>query len=292
MTLQLRIDSNLGTSYYLNRDRIHDDYFNEIRKYPILNEEEEFELIDKIKNGKTESERERAKNRLVKCNQRFVVAIVKRVGTPSTFLDLVNEGNIGLIKAIEKFDPTRGYRFITYAVSWILASIKEYQLTQVNMVVPPNAAKVNNYVKNVSRKFYNENEREPTPEEIMDLVKKEFNFNITSVEDVELGHTISIEEKYNSMMDDDDKFENSILYTSKTGSNNINDAIEKNDINKQLDFFLGKLTKRERFVVEKKCGIGCLEEGFDTIAMRLNLTYERIRQIYVGAIKKMNEIAK
>ena len=111
-------------------------------------------LVLQFKNAPTEQERNKAKNKLIEANLRFVISIAKKLGTPETFLDLVSEGNIGLIKAIEKFDEEKECHLITYALSWIVAYIKNYQITQQNSVVPPNALKLHNYVKNVTREFF------------------------------------------------------------------------------------------------------------------------------------------
>lgn len=282
-----RFNCHSHNSFYIDRDNIHDAYFNDVRRYPILSESDTKRLVNIMNdNNKPNEERERAKNRLVECNLRFVISIAKKLGTPETFLDLVSEGNIGLIKAIEKFDTNKKCHLITYALSWIVAYIKNYQITQLNSVVPPNALKLHNYVKNVTRTFFKENERNPTPHEIADMVREKFDFNIGNLEDVEMGRIISIDEKY-SIIEEDDTVEDSDIYLARTSSNNIQENIDEEYQKHKLDFFLGKLSKRERFVVERHYGIGCEQESFDTIGLHLDLGKERIRQICVEAVKKM-----
>lgn len=294
MAFNLKIDCNRKTSFYVNRDGINEIYFNEIRRIPLLTEEQEMELVLRFKNAPTEKEREEAKNKLVESNLRFVISVAKKLGTPETFLDLVSEGNIGLIKAIEKFNPDKECHLITYALSWIVAYIKNYQITQLNAVVPPNALKLHNYVKNVTREFFAENERNPTTHEIADMVRKKFNFQITNLEDVELGRMISIDEKY-GVVDDEETVEESAPYLMRTSSNNIQDDIDEEYKKHKLDFFLGKLDKRERFIVERVYGIGCEQESFDTIGMNLTeelggeLGGERVRQICNAAVSKMRK---
>lgn len=289
MGFNYRFDCNSKTNFYVNDDII-EAYFNEVRHYPLLSESEEYELAVKAKNGATERERQKAKNKLIESNLRFVVSIAKKLGTPDTLADLVSEGNIGLIKAVEKFDADKECHLITYALSWIVAYIKNYQITQLNSVVPPNALKLHNYVKNVTKEFYAKNERNPTPHEIADLVRKKFDFRITNLEDVELGRIISIDEKF-GVIDDDDTVEDSSLYLQRTSSNNINDNIEKEYMKHKMDFFLGKLDKRERYIVERHFGIGCEEESYDTIGLRLQpeLGGERVRQICNEAVKKLKK---
>lgn len=288
MSFNYRVDCSSKTSIYVNRDNIIDAYFNEVRRFPLLSEDEERELFEQLHNAPTKEEREKAKNKLIESNLRFVISIAKKLGTPETFLDLVSEGNIGLIKAIEKFDIEKDYHLITYALSWIVAYIKNYQILQQNAVVPPNALKLHNYVKNVTKDFFAKNERNPTPHEIADMVRERFDFKITNLEDVELGRMISIDEKY-GVIDDDETVEDSNMYLERTNSNNIEDDIDKDYKLHKLNFFLGKLDEREQFIVKRHYGIGCEQESFDTIGLQLEpmLGGERVRQICNLAVKKM-----
>lgn len=284
--MKLRIDCKSKTGFFVNRDRVHDDYFNDVRRYPVLDEEEQNKLIDTYKNSDDEVEREKAKNKLIESNLRFVISVAKKLGTAETFLDLVSEGNIGLIKAIEKFDPNRNCRFLSYAVSWIIACIKRYQITKGNMVVPPNALKIHDYVKKVTKDFLKENERTPTAHEIADMIREKFNFNISNIDDVELGHVISIEEKI-KISDDGDTIGESSIYLSRTCSNNVQNTIDDEYKKHQLDFFLGKLNEREQNIVKRFYGIGCEPETCESIAFDMNIGGERVRQICVAAVEKM-----
>lgn len=282
----MRIDCHSQPNFYTNRDIVHETFFNDIRKYPLLTEEEEIELLTIYKTSTDETERENAKNRLIECNLRFVASIAKKFGEADNFLDSVNEGNLGLIRAIEKFDLNKKCRLISYAVSWIVTYISNYQLTQVKSVVPPGIIKLHNYVKNVKRKFYAENERNPTSQELAEMIRKKFNFKVTSFDDVELSHMISISEKYYSS-DNTNTVEESDEFVTKTCNNNIEESINDEYTKYKLDFFLGKLTDREKFIVERCYGIGCVQESFETIGLQLDLCGERVRQICSSAVKKM-----
>ena len=284
--MNLKINCKSQNSFYLNREGIQECYFSDIRKYPILTEKEEYTLLCQAQKGKTKDERDKAKKRLVECNLRFVISIAKKMGTQKNFLDLVSEGNIGLMDAIDRFDISKKCKLITYAVSWIIAYINKYQIQDSKSVVPPNALKLHNYVRRVSNDFFYQNERNPTAQEIADLIREKYDFNISNLEDVELSKIVSIEEKY-SIVGEDDSFEDSSEYSRRTSSNNIQDTIDDEYKKHQLDFFLGKLDKRERFIIERNYGIGCVPESFDTIALHLGLGKERVRQICVAAIKKM-----
>lgn len=286
MAFNYKFDCNSKTNFFVNRTNVTDAYFNEVRRFPLLTDTEEQELVYQFQNADSEQERQKAKDKLIQSNLRFVISIAKKLGTPETFLDLVSEGNIGLIKAIEKFDANKECRLITYALSWIVAYIKNYQITQINSVVPPNALKLHNYVKTITREFYMENERNPTPHEIADLVREKYDFKITNLEDVELGRMISIEEKY-GVIDDEDTVEDSAVYLERTSTDNISADIEEQYTKHKLDFFLDKLDERERYIVTKRYGIGCLQESFETIGLRLTLGGERVRQICNDAVNKM-----
>ena len=286
MAFNYKFDCNSKTNFFVNRTNVTDAYFNEVRRFPLLTDTEEQELVYQFQNADSEQERQKAKDKLIQSNLRFVISIAKKLGTPETFLDLVSEGNIGLIKAIEKFDANKECRLITYALSWIVAYIKNYQITQINSVVPPNALKLHNYVKTITREFYMQNERNPTPHEIADLVREKYDFKITNLEDVELGRMISIEEKY-GVIDDEDTVEDSAVYLERTSTDNISADIEEQYTKHKLDFFLDKLDERERYIVTKRYGIGCLQESFETIGLRLTLGGERVRQICNDAVNKM-----
>lgn len=291
MGLGYKFNCGSKSSFYIDRDNnTVERYFNEVRNYPILTEEEERELFDTYKHGKTEKERTEAKEKLINSNLRFVISIARKMGTADSFSDLVSEGNIGLINAIEKFDAEKEYRLITYAISWIVVSINKYLITQLKSVVPPNAMKIHNYVKSTVKEFYAKNERNPSSHEIADIIRKKFNFNITNLEDIELGHMISINEKYS--VGEDDTVEESSIYTDRTSSNNIQENIDEEYKKCKIDFFLGKLSQRERYVVERYYGIGCIQESYDTIGLTLNLGGERVRQIFNEAINKMRQYKK
>jgi len=283
-----KIHCGSKNSHYVDSDDLLKAYYSEIKKYRILTEEEENNLVLTYRNAETDEERNKAREKLIKSNLRFVVSIAKKFGTNDTFIDLINEGNIGLIKAIEKFDPHKKCRLISYAVSWIFAYIQNYQITQHKSVVPHNAQKLHNYVKNVTREFFLKNERDPTAQEIADIIREKFNFNISNLEDVEMGRIVSIEEKFN-VSKANDTFEDSTIYVSRTSSNNTDSHIDDEHRKAQVDFFLGRLSERERFIVERTYGIGCEQESFDTIGIHLNICGERVRQICNYAVNKLKD---
>lgn len=280
------IKCNSQIACYSNRDDITMAYFNDVRHFPVLSEEETMHLLEVFNNGNTKEGRDKAKAKLIEGNLRFVVSVAKKLGNKETFLDLINEGNMGLIRAIEKYDKTKKCRLLTYAQGWIVSYMLKYKQKQSNAVTPPNVLKIYSLIKKVNKTFYNENERKATREEIAEIIKDKYNFEIKNLDDVELGQMISIDSEY-GVFDEDEKFEENNIFNSKTCTNNIEEKINDDYTKHKLDMLLGKLTDRERYIVEKYYGIGGIEESFDTISIELGVSKERVRQVCKKAVLKL-----
>ena len=280
------IKCNSQIACYTNRDDITMAYFNDVRHFPVLSEEETTHLLEVLNSGSTKEERDKAKAKLIEGNLRFVVSVAKKLGNRETFLDLINEGNMGLIRAIEKYDKNKKCRLLTYAQGWIVSYMLKYKQKQSNAVTPPNVLKIYALIKKVNKTFYNENERKATREEIAEIIKDKYNFVIKNLDDVELGQMISIDSEY-GVFDEDEKFEENNIFNSKTCTNNIEEKINDDYTKHKLDMLLGKLTDRERYIVEKYYGIGGIEESFDTISIELGVSKERVRQVCKKAVLKL-----
>ena len=168
---------------YNYRDSASTAFFNDIVNYPILTVAEERELIRLIK-GRNRLAAERAREKLVNSNQRFVVSVAKKYTNGSNFMDLVLEGNLGLMEAIENFNPKKDIRFLTYAIHWIRKYIREYIMYKERVVKPRNGNKIYTYVSKVKNKFFAENGRYPYPEEIKDILEDEYNVLVPCKDDV------------------------------------------------------------------------------------------------------------
>lgn len=286
--MKIQVNCKSPSSFYLERSQAQMAYLNDIRRYPPISKEEEYELLYTLKHSRSEEEKHNAKNKLIESNLRFVISIVKKLGNSNNFLDLVNEGNLGLAKAIDKFDMKQNCRLLTYAAPWIISYIRSYQITKVKAIVPPNTTKTYSYVRNVKAAFYKEFERDASNQEVVDMIKDKYNFNINNLDDVSLGSIVSISETY-EFEDSEKTFEEAPEYVKKTSTNNIQEDIDKENEKFLTNYFLGKLDDRERFVVERSYGINCLPESFETIGYELNLSGERVRQICTLAIKKMQK---
>ena len=253
-------------------------YLKEIGKVPLLSAEEEIELAKKMEQGD-----ENAKKRLAEANLRLVVSIAKRyVGRGMLFLDLIQEGNLGLIKAVEKFDYRKGYKFSTYATWWIRQAITRAIADQARTIrIPVHMVETINKLIRVSRQLLQELGREPTPEEIaeeMDMpVDRVREILKISQEPVSLETPIGEEE--DSHLGDFIQDDNVPVPA---------DAAAFTLLKEQLVEVLGTLTEREQKVLRPRFG---LDDGrartLEEVGKEFNVTRERIRQIEAKALRKL-----
>ena len=260
-----------------------DKYLVEIGRAPMVSIEEEIELAQAIKKGGRAGER--AKNKLVEANLRFVVSVAKQYQHQGlTLTDLIDEGNIGLIKAAERFDKTRGFKFISYAVWWIRQSILQAIAEQSRIVrLPLNQVGSLNKVNHEINKFEQENLRRPSVEEIADR---------TGVDEEKIsqsmaasGHHVSIDAPFG---DDDD---NAMVDVMSSGDDSRTDKqVDHESMAMELKQVLGQVLKeRERQIVCACFGIGEPEKGLEEIGDKMGLTRERVRQIREKSISKLRE---
>ena len=170
------MDLSVQKNVIVNRTDTINTYLREIQKYPILTPNEEVELFVKMKEGDKE-----ARNKLILCNQRFVFKIAKMYVSGDALLDVVDEGNIGLMKALDEsdFDVTKGTRFLTLAVWYIRREIVHYLINDVNLVKKSNSSKTSFHLNNVKSKFYCANGRFPSDEEIIEIFDKDYDIFVS-----------------------------------------------------------------------------------------------------------------
>lgn len=260
-----------------------DKYLVEIGRAPMVSIEEEIELAQAIKKGGRAGER--AKNKLVEANLRFVVSVAKQYQHQGlTLTDLIDEGNIGLIKAAERFDETRGFKFISYAVWWIRQSILQAIAEQSRIVrLPLNQVGSLNKVNHEINKFEQENLRRPSVEEIADR---------TGVDEEKIsqsmaasGHHVSIDAPFG---DDDDNAMVDVM--SSSDDSRTDKQVDHESMAMELKQVLGQVLKeRERQIVCACFGIGEPEKGLEEIGDKMGLTRERVRQIREKSISKLRE---
>ena len=260
-----------------------DKYLVEIGRVPMISVDEEIELAQKIRKGGREGER--AKEKLVKANLRFVVSVAKQYQHQGLGLtDLIDEGNIGLVKAAEKFDETRGFKFISYAVWWIRQSILQAIAEQSRIVrLPLNQVGALSKINSEISKFEQKNQRRPSVQELSSL---------TNIDETKIDQTIKADNHHMSIdapfQEDDD---NSMADVLASGEDSRADKqVDYESMAQELDTVLRNVLKDREITIVRECfGIGCHEKGLEEIGDQLGLTRERVRQIREKSIVKLRE---
>ena len=270
---QLKINKSITNRESASLDK----YLQEIGKEDLITVDEEVELAQRIKKGDR-----KALERLTKANLRFVVSVAKQYQNQGLSLpDLINEGNVGLIKAAEKFDETRGFKFISYAVWWIRQSILQAIAEQSRIVrLPLNQVGSVNKINKVLNKFEQENERRPSLEEISEKVDLPED-KIDDAMKVNSRH-VSVDAPFaegedNSLLD--------VLVNNDTPT--ADNMLVLESLRSEIDNALQVLNERERNVIEAFFGINQPEMTLEEIGVKYGLTRERVRQIKEKAIRRL-----
>ena len=259
-----------------------DKYLQEIGREELITVEEEVELAQRIKKGDQE-----ALEKLTRANLRFVVSVAKQYQNQGLSLpDLINEGNLGLIKAAEKFDETRGFKFISYAVWWIRQSILQALAEQSRIVrLPLNQVGSLNKINKALSKFEQENERMPSSDELAEILgipRDKINDTLRVS-----GRHVSVDAPF---VDGED---NSLLdVLVNNDSPTADKGLVNESLNKEIERALSTLTERERDIVRYFFGIGCQEMTLEEIGEHFGLTRERVRQIKEKAIRRLRHSAR
>jgi len=259
-----------------------DKYLQEIGKEELITVEEEVELAQRIKKGD-----QAALEKLTRANLRFVVSVAKQYQNQGLSLpDLINEGNLGLIKVAEKFDDTRGFKFISYAVWWIRQSILQALAEQSRIVrLPLNQVGSLNKINKAYSKFEQEHERKPSPEELADSLE----LPADKVADTlrVSGRHVSVDAPF---VDGED---NSLLdVLINNDSPNADRSLIMESLSREIHRALATLTERESDIIRLFFGIGCQEMTLEEIGERFGLTRERVRQIKEKAIRRLRHTSR
>jgi RNA polymerase primary sigma factor len=259
-----------------------DKYLQEIGREELISVEEEVELAQRIKKGD-----QIALEKLTRANLRFVVSVAKQYQNQGLSLpDLINEGNLGLIKAAEKFDETRGFKFISYAVWWIRQSILQALAEQSRIVrLPLNQVGSLNKINKAYSKFEQEHERKPSPEELADQLE----LPADKVADTlrVSGRHISVDAPFVEGED------NSLLDVLVNGdSPNADKALINESLAREIERALATLTERESDIIKLFFGIQQQEMTLEEIGERFGLTRERVRQIKEKAIRRLRHTSR
>ena len=259
-----------------------DKYLQEIGKEDLITVEEEVELAQRIRKGD-----QRALEKLTRANLRFVVSVAKQYQNQVLSLPvLINEGNLGLIKAAEKFDETRGFKFISYAVWWIRHSILQALAEQSRIVrLPLNQVGSLNKINKAFSRFEQENERRPSPEELADTL----DLPAEKVADTlrVSGRHISVDAPFVEGED------NSLLDVLVNDDSPIADRTLINEsLSTEVERALSTLTERERDIIKLFFGINTQEMTLEEIGEKFGLTRERVRQIKEKAIRRLRHSSR
>ena len=286
---RLSVNLNNTNVGFVERTESVKQYFKDIRRYKVLTSEEEHQLFEIIKADTNQEAVMEAKHKLITSNQLLVSSVARKLTTNEQFLDCISVGTMALETAIENFDIDKGVKFATYAVPYIYRDISQYLRDVDPTIKKSNISKTYHYVPQVRNKFIQENEREPTDEELMDILNDEYNQNIKDPQDVREMTMYSIDEDFGD--EDDDPNPNTYMFNSFSAVGNDYDTDVENDYNKQLmSSVLQVLTPREADIVKMSFGIDYPREyEAQEIATMLKLTPERVRQLKNAALERLKD---
>lgn len=259
-------------------------YLQEIGRVELIGPEEEVKLAERIKQGD-----QKALDRLTKANLRFVVSVAKQYQNQGLSLpDLINEGNLGLIKAAQRFDETRGFKFISYAVWWIRQSVLQALAEQSRIVrLPLNKVGLTNRINKAFQQLEQEYEREPSAEELAEMLE---------IDTEEIAATLGVAARHVSMDTPLSEGEDSTLVDVMENPNadSVDNKIAHHEsLKKEIERSLHALTDRQQDVIRFFFGIGIENAmSLEDIGERFNLTRERVRQIKDKAITKLRSTSR
>lgn len=256
-------------------------YLNEIGFSPLLTAEEEVYYSRKLLKGD-----EAARKKMIECNLRLVVKISRRyLNRGLALLDLIEEGNLGLIRAVEKFDPERGFRFSTYATWWIRQTIERGIMNQTRTIrLPIHVVKEINIYLRAARHLSQTLDHEPSPEEIAEMLDKPIN---------DVKRMLGLNERTASVDSPMGLDSESTLLDAIPDENNIDPValLQDDDVKDNIEKWLGQLTEKQCEVVTRRFGLhGYDVSTLEEVGNSIGVTRERVRQIQIEALRKLREI--
>ena len=276
----------IGYSITRRTEESLDKYLTEISRIPMISPEQEVELAQTIRRGGKAGEK--AKEKLVSANLRFVVSVAKQYQHQGVSLsDLISEGNVGLITAADKFDETRGFKFISYAIWWIRQSILQAIADYSNMVRRPQSQiAISNKIKNATNEFIQKHQRHPSADELSEIISLEIEKIEKAIQSE--AHVASID----TPLSEDDTV--TMADTLASSSEFATDRhVDYESMCNDLKLVLASvLSERERIIVIQSFGIGCPERGLEDISNELGLSRERVRQIRERGLDKIRKSNK
>ena len=276
----------IGKSITTRTEESLDKYLAEISRIPMISPEQEVELAQAIRRG--DKAGQKAKEKLVNANLRFVVSVAKQYQHQGVSLsDLISEGNVGLITAADKFDETRGFKFISYAIWWIRQSILQAIADYSNIIRRPQSQiAISNKIKNATNEFIQKNQRHPSADELSEIISLEIEKIEKAIQDE--AHVASIDTPISE--DDTATMSDSLASSSEYATDR---HVDYESMCSDLKLVLASvLSDRERIIVIQSFGIGCPERGLEDISNELGLSRERVRQIRERGLNKIRKSNK
>ena len=271
---------------FIATDQTINAYLKDINRYKVLSAAEEAELVKRMREGD-----ESAREKLVTANLRFVYAVAKRYANSDNLLDLVQEGNTGLLTALNAFDPEKGTRFLSCAVWYITRSILAHINGDNALIRKTNNTKTVYKIPKIKEKFYTENNRYPDMDELAAILETDYGLKIKDKTDLLDVSTTSI----TTCFDDEDAraFENTPYFTEKTAvDNDYLPEMDKEFNSVVSGTLMSSLTEREQTIVKMAFGIGYNKEYTNAeIADEIGMSSERVRQLKNESIEKMRKLA-
>lgn len=267
-------------------------FYKDIKDFETFTREDEVKWFTLMKEGTTK-EKKMAREHIINCNQRLVVAAAKNYATTETLTDYINEANFGLMEAVDKFDISRGTKFASYAMWFILRAINAYKYGISQPIKKTNYSKTFHVISKARNKFMQENERVPTDDELFDIVNEVYCKDIKDKNDLLDTYMTSID----TDMDDEDNtsFGDITDYNRASASYNEYEAKSTDDYNSKLvDSLLEILKPREKEIIKMRFGL-CDDNGLkreyeiSEIADKIGITTERVRQLEASALEELRK---
>lgn len=267
-------------------------FFRDIRKYKPMSKDEEVKWFTMYANG-TPQEKEKARNRIISCNQGLVFAAAKKWANEDNLLDYTNEANFGLMEAIDTFDLSMGVKFDSYAIYHIRRAINKYHNGGANLIKKTNHCKTVYTTARLTEEFVKKNFRQPTPEELQEMMNERTSGKVVNSSDLYKLKITHIDNGYENGRGNEEADSDITEYYEATSSRNDHERTEAEEFNKHLvTSLLSTLTEREQILIKMRFGL-IDHDGFKKeydlkeVAKALKLTKERVRQMELEIIEKL-----
>ena len=293
LVINLKADTGL-----VDRSENTTRFLKDVKDFPTLTREEEIEWFTKYKHG-TKEEKEIARDYIMLCNQRMIIAAAKKWAKTDTLMDYVNEANFGLLEAMDRFDVTHNVKFASYAMWFIKRAINKYICGDLQVVKRPNYSKTFHVLSKATNDFLQKNERTPTPDELFDIVTDKYGKDIKDKNDI-LDLKVSYVDESSNDEDESPNYGDMAAYNRASASYNQYEEEETNAFNKELvSSLLSKLSPRKQQIIKMRFGMYEEDNGLrreyerEEIGEKLGLTSERVRQLELAAMEEIKiEYAK